>query len=84
MIYAELINAVQSKTGLPKDDVKRVMRAYEDTIKQAVLSGDRVFIRGFGTYFLKETKAREAYNGLLKKVVKFDSKKLPKFKAANW
>ena len=44
----ELINKVSKVTGIDRQDVDETVEATIHIIKQALINGDSVFIRGFG------------------------------------
>lgn len=64
----ELIKRIAEKRGLTQREVADVMSDLSDHIKEAVFSGRRVTIAGFGVFRLHETPARKGFkcpaNGL--------------------
>ena len=60
MNKTELIAEVAVKAGLSKKDAEKAMNAALDTITDALASGDKVQLVGFGGF---ETKKREARMG---------------------
>jgi nucleoid DNA-binding protein len=51
-----------------------------DSIEDALRSGDKVEIRGFGSFTVRERNGREARNPKSGEVVRIPSKKTPFFK----
>ncbi len=49
-------------TGQPKAQIESMVEAILDRISTALVSGDRVELRGFGIFEAKETKARTGRN----------------------
>ena len=62
MKKAELVEAVAEKAGLTKADATRAIEALFDTVKTAMVKGERVAIPGFGTFSVGERAAREGRN----------------------
>lgn len=81
MKKAELIESVVNKTGLTKADANRAVDALLDTIKDALVAGDKVPFVGFGTFSISERSAREGRNPRTGETVHIPASKLPKFKA---
>ena len=62
MTKSELIESITAMTGLTKKDTERVLEALFDRLSNALTAGERVDLRGFGTFEAKETKARTGRN----------------------
>ena len=58
----EIINKVSSQTGIDKSDVQETVEAVLITIKEALKSGESVYIRGFGTFSNKKREKKIARN----------------------
>lgn len=83
MNKTELINAVAEKSGLTKADSKKAVDAITAAITDALKSGDKVALVGFGTFSVKANPAREGINPLTKKKITIAAKKVAKFKAGS-
>src|SRR5580704_7257613 len=57
-----LIEAVATKTGHGKQEVEAVVEAVLATIAETLQSNNRVDLRGFGSFVVKERKARQGRN----------------------
>ncbi len=66
--------------GLTKRDAELVVNTIFDSISGALVSGDRVEIRGFGSFTIRDRGAREARNPKSGTLVKIPPKKTPFFK----
>ncbi len=62
MTKPELIDSVSAATGQTKTDTDRTLEAILDKAADALASGQRVELRGFGIFEAKETKARTGRN----------------------
>jgi len=60
MNKSELIKALAEDKKLHIDDATKVVSAFFDSIKDALVAGDRVEIRGFGSFKVKDY---EGYTG---------------------
>ncbi len=81
MTKSELIEQLTvTNEILNKREAEVIINTIFDGIGQALASGDRVEIRGFGSFTVRERDAREARNPKSGAVVKIPSKKTPFFK----
>ena len=62
MTKQQLIDAAAAATGQSKADTERTFEAILNTVAQALASGERIDLRGFGVFTPKETKARTGRN----------------------
>ena len=62
MNKADLITAVAEKTGFTKKDVEQAINATVSSIEEALVGGDKVQLIGFGTFEVRERKARTGRN----------------------
>lgn len=83
MNKTELINAISEKSGLSKVDSKKALEAFVDSVSDALKSGDKVALVGFGTFSVKESKEREGMNPQTKEKITIAAKKSTKFKAGS-
>ena len=81
MTKAELINVVAQKTELSKRDSEKAVSAVVDAITEALASGDKVSLVGFGTFEVKERGERKGINPRTKEEITIAASKLPCFKA---
>ncbi len=58
MRKSEIITLIGDKTGIPKVDVLITIEALFAEIKNAVIEGEGVYLRGFGTFFPKKRAAK--------------------------
>jgi nucleoid DNA-binding protein len=83
MTKADLVETVVEKTGLTRTDVAVVVDKFLGTIKEALESGNNIEIRGFGTFKIKQRKARKARNPRTGEEVAVPDRKVPVFKPSN-
>ena len=76
----DLIEVMKEKTGLTKNEAKKVVDLLFDEMSKALAKGDRVEIRGLCSFYVKEYKAYTGRNPKVGKPIKVKPKKLPFFK----
>ena len=54
MNKTELVEAIASSTELTKTDVDKVVTALVDVVTDALAKGDKVSLKGFGNFVVKE------------------------------
>jgi integration host factor subunit beta len=81
MTKSELIEKLSYTAGsLNKKEAEVVVNTIFDSIGDALIDGDRVEIRGFGSFTVRERDAREARNPKSGEIVSIPAKKTPFFK----
>lgn len=81
MNKAELINAIATEASISKVEAKKALDAVVKSIANALITGDKVSLLGFGTFSITERSARTGINPSTKQSIKIDAKKVAKFKA---
>ncbi len=82
MNKAELIAKVTETAGLSKKDAEAAVNAVIDGIGDALSKGDKVQLIGFGTFEVKERKARQGRNPRKPdELIEIPASKAPVFKA---
>lgn len=81
MNKTDLIAAVAAKASMSKKDAEKALGAVIDAITDALKSGDKVQLVGFGTFEVKNRAARTGINPQTKAQIKIPASKLPAFKA---
>ncbi len=81
MNKTELINEVAAAAGLSKKDAEKAVAAVVDSIKGAMVKGDKVQLVGFGTFEVRTRNARTGLNPRTKETIQIAASKVPAFKA---
>jgi integration host factor subunit beta len=76
----DLIQALKEATDLTKQEAEKVVTVFFNDMAGALVRGERVEIRGFCSFFVKEYKAYTGRNPRTGEKVKIKPKKLPVFK----
>lgn len=78
----ELVKSVYDKLdGLPLKQCENAVNAVLNSIQETLAGGDEVVLVGFGTFSVREQKARTARNPKTGEKVQVPAKKVPDFKA---
>ena len=81
MNKAELITSMAEKSQLTKKDAEAALKAFIDSVQEALESGDKVQLVGFGTFETRERAAREGRNPRTKETINIPASTVPVFKA---
>jgi integration host factor subunit beta len=76
----ELIQALHQKTDLSKHEAREVVEIFFDSMIDAFVKGERVEIRGFCSFFIKEYDGYTGRNPKTGEKVQIPAKRLPFFK----
>jgi integration host factor subunit beta len=81
MTKSELVTRLaEQNPHLYLRDIERIVDAVFETMTQALVRGDRVELRGFGAFSVKEREARTGRNPRTGEQVDVPAKRLPFFK----
>ena len=81
MNKAELITSMAEKSQLTKKDAEAALKAFIDSVQEALEGGDKVQLVGFGTFETRERAARERRNPRNKETINIPASTVPVFKA---
>ncbi len=80
MTKSELIEAVANKLKLPKGKAELIVNCVFDSMEAALKQGERIEIRGFGSFEIRHYRAYEGRNPRTGDKVEVRPKRLPFFK----
>ncbi|MCT4594048.1 MAG: HU family DNA-binding protein [Anaeromicrobium sp.] len=82
MNKAELVASMADKAGLTKKDAEAALNAFMKSVEEALVDGGKVQLVGFGTFDVRERKARQGRNPRNpEQVIEIPASKAPVFKA---
>ena len=81
MNKSELIKTLAEETSIPLEDASLVVNTFVDRMKEALVQGDRVEIRGFGSFKMKEYSIYTVRNPQTSAKFTVVPKRLPFFRA---
>ncbi len=82
MTKAEIVAEIANKTGIEKIAVQSVVETFMDTVKGAMINGENVYMRGFGSFIIKERAEKTGRNISKNVTIKIPAHKIPAFKPA--
>ena len=82
MTKADIICEVSDSTGLTKVEIEAVLEGVVVSISNSLKRGERVDIRGFGSFIVKQRAARDARNPATREIVKLNERFIPAFKVS--
>jgi len=81
MTKRDLVEKLSEKAGdLSLKDSEMIVNAIFDAMTEALASGDRIEIRGFGSFHVRRRDARDGRNPRTGEKVRVQAKKVPFFK----
>lgn len=80
MTKSDLVEHLSTKLNLPKGRAEALVDCVFDTMERALRNGERIEIRGFGSFEIREYKAYEGRNPRTGATVEVKPKRLPFFK----
>jgi len=80
MNRSDLINELKNRTDLSRKDSERFVETFFEAISETLAENERVEIRGFGSFTVKNYKPYVGRNPKTGMKIEVSSKKLPFFK----
>lgn len=62
MTKAEIVNEIAKTTGIDKAGVLAVVEQFMSVVKDSLAHGENVYLRGFGSFIVKERAEKTARN----------------------
>ncbi|MFP4621695.1 MAG: HU family DNA-binding protein [Bacteroidales bacterium] len=62
MTKADIVSEISRKTGIEKVTVQKTVEALMETIKESMVGGQNVYLRGFGSFIVKKRAQKKARN----------------------
>lgn len=82
MRKSDLINSISERTGIPKVDVLVAVETFIKEIKENIVKGENIYIRGFGSFITKKRAAKVGRNIKKNIAVNIPEHFVPAFKPA--
>ena len=80
MNRSDLVEVLSKETGLTNRKAEEIVNRVFNGMANALAKGDRVEIRGFGSFKVKQYDGYTGHNPKTGEIVKVEPKKLPFFK----
>jgi DNA-binding protein HU-beta len=82
MTKAEIVADIANKTGIEKVAVQAVVESFMESVKETMVSGENVYLRGFGSFIIKERAEKTGRNISKNTTIVIPAHKIPAFKPA--
>lgn len=79
----ELVARISEKSGMTKKDVESVLNGFMTEVTDALSSGDKVQLIGFGTFETRKRSSRNGRNPQTGKTITIPESTIPAFKAGS-
>jgi len=80
MIKADLISRISQELNIPKQEAEEGVNLFFETIREAILKGEEIEIRGFGSFRFRNRTSRSGRNPRTGETIKIKASKVPTFK----
>ncbi|MDP2722898.1 MAG: HU family DNA-binding protein [Bacteroidales bacterium] len=82
MTKAEIVTEIANKTGIEKVAVQAVVESFMETVKQTMVEGENVYLRGFGSFIIKKRAEKTGRNISKNTTIIIPAHNIPAFKPA--
>lgn len=82
MTKADIINDIAEKTGIEKVAVQASVEAFMKSVKNSMVSGENVYLRGFGSFIVKRRAEKTGRNISKNTTIIIPAHYIPAFKPA--
>ena len=82
MTKADIVAEIAEKTGLEKVDVQTIVEAFMKEVKESLEGGENVYLRGFGSFIIKERAKKTGRNISKNTTIIIPAHNIPSFKPA--
>jgi DNA-binding protein HU-beta len=82
MTKADIVAEISEGTGLERVETQKVVEAFMETIKSSLSKGENVYLRGFGSFIVKERAEKTGRNISKNTTIIIPAHNIPAFKPA--
>lgn len=82
MTKAEIVSEISKTTGVDKASVLATVEKFMEIVKDSLVNGEHVYLRGFGSFIVKTRCEKTARNISKKTTIVIPEHKIPAFKPA--
>jgi DNA-binding protein HU-beta len=80
MTKADIVNEISKSTGIEKVTVQKTVESFMDIIKDSIVEGENIYLRGFGSFIVKQRAEKTARNISKNTTITIPAHKIPAFK----
>lgn len=82
MTKADIVKEIVAETGIESTVALAVVESFMKNVKKNMIAGEEVFLRGFGSFILKQRAEKTARNISKNTTIIIPAHKIPAFKPA--
>lgn len=82
MTKADIIANIAEETGLERVEALKAVEAFMESVKSSLASGQNVYLRGFGSFIVKERAEKTGRNISKNTAIIIPAHNIPSFKPA--
>ncbi|OFZ43287.1 MAG: integration host factor subunit beta [Bacteroidetes bacterium RIFCSPHIGHO2_02_FULL_44_7] len=82
MTKADIVSTIVEETGLERVEALKAVEAFMTTIKDSLAGGQNVYLRGFGSFVVKERAEKTGRNISKNTAIIIPAHNIPSFKPA--
>jgi len=80
MTKADVVAEIAEQTGIEKVAVQTTVEAFMNSVKKSLSTGENVYLRGFGSFIVKERAEKIGRNISAKEPIVIPAHNIPAFK----
>ena len=80
MTKADIVADIAEETGLERNEALRAVEAFMNSIKASLAKGNNVYLRGFGSFIVKERAQKTGRNISKNTTIIIPAHNIPSFK----
>ena len=82
MTKADIVAGIAEETGLERVEALRAVEAFMNSVKSSLANGQNVYLRGFGSFVVKERAEKTGRNMSKNTAIIIPAHNIPSFKPA--
>ncbi len=82
MTKADIVSEIAKQTGIDKASVLTTVEKFMETVKDSLSNGENVYLRGFGSFIIKQRSEKTARNISKNETIIIPAHNIPAFKPA--
>ena len=82
MTKADIVSNIAEETGLDRTEALRAVESFMNSIKSSLAKGNNVYLRGFGSFVVKERAEKTGRNISKNTTIIIPAHNIPTFKPA--
>lgn len=80
MTKADIVREISKATGVDKEVALEVVESFMENVRSALANGENVYLRGFGSFIVKERAEKTARNITKQTTIIIPKRRVPAFK----